>query len=182
MTRLQTFTAALFAALFAFAAQAGDFKGTVLLTVTGNVENATRTGYDAERDKFFGFNEVQFDQASQFDYDKLTGLPQVSIRADFPKDGPVHEFSGPLLADVLGMAGATGQTVTVQALDGYAAEAPLQEMLDQGAVVALSRDGAPLGIGDFGPTQIVFPRAERSDLKDMNDDRWVWSIFHIRVE
>ena len=49
-------------------------------------------------------------------------------------------------------------------------------------MVATSRDGQPMGIGDFGPTQIVFPRADRDDLKDMPDDWWVWSIFHIRVE
>jgi len=83
---------------------------------------------------------------------------------------------------VLAAAGATGQTVTIQALDGYAVEAPLAEMIAQGAIVATSRDGAPLGIGDFGPTWVVFPRADRADLKDMSDDRWIWSIFHIHIE
>ena len=68
---------------------------------------------------------------------------------------------------MLAAAGAEGETVTVQAMDGYAVEAPMQEMVAKGAVVALERDGKPLGIGGFGPTQIVFPRAERADLADM---------------
>ena len=75
---------------------------------------------------------------------------------------------------MLAAAGAEGETVTVQAMDGYAVEVPVQEMVDKGAVVALERDGKPLGIGNFGPTQIVFPRGDRPELADMSDDWWIW--------
>ncbi len=118
----------------------------------------------------------------EFDLDALQALPQVDVTADFPKDGPKVAFTGPLLADVLAAAGAEGETVTVQAMDGYAVEVPMSEMMDKGAVVALKRDGKELGIGGFGPTQIVFPRAERADLAEMPDDWWIWSIYHISVE
>lgn len=157
-------------------------QGPILLTVTGAVSNPNRGGYDPDTDKFFGFNEVEFANAAQFDYGALEALDMVKVMADFPKGRQVHEFEGPLLSDVLAAAGAQGQTVTIQALDGYAVEIPLEEMVDAGAVVALKRDGAAFGIGGFGPTQIVFPRAERADLADMPDDNWVWSIFHIKVE
>ena len=89
---------------------------------------------------------------------------------------------GPLLSDVLAAAGADGQTVTVQAMDGYAVEVPLADMVAKGAVLALERDGKPLGIGNFGPTQIVFPRADRPELADMPDDWWIWQIYHIDVQ
>jgi hypothetical protein len=163
-------------------AHASDGDCATLLTVTGDVSNPNRGGYDAETDKFFGYTEVEFDKAHAFDCVALRALPSVTIKADFPKGRQIHTYEGPLLADVLAVAGAAGETVTVQALDGYAVEAPLAEMLEKGAVVALRRDGKAFGIGDFGPSQIVFPRAERDDLTDMNDDWWVWSIFHIRVE
>ncbi|MEM8979413.1 MAG: molybdopterin-dependent oxidoreductase [Pseudomonadota bacterium] len=163
-------------------AVAQDFSGPVLLTVTGNVQTPTRPGYDELNDKFFGFNEVEFETAAQFDYEKLRTLTNVTVKADFPKGGDVHTYEGPLLKDVLAAAGASGKTITVQALDGYAAIVPIEEMIDKGAVVALQRDGVPFAIGDYGPTQIVFPRAERADLADMPDDNWVWSIFHINVE
>ena len=107
---------------------------------------------------------------------------QTTVRADFPKGSDETAFTGPLLGDVLAAAGAEGSMVTVRAMDGYAVEVPLAELLDKGAVVALARDGKPLGIGGFGPTQIVFPRAERPDLADMADDWWVWQIYHIDVE
>jgi hypothetical protein len=161
-------------------AQAAD--GPVLLTVTGQVGNPNRGGFDESSDKFLGFFDVEFDRAYTFTFADLKALNAVTIKADFPKGGPIHSFTGPLLADVLAAAGATGSKVTVQALDGYAVETPLDQMIAQGAVVAYMRDGQMFGIGDFGPTQIVFARAERADLADMSDDNWIWSIFHIRVE
>lgn len=156
--------------------------GPILLTVTGAVSKPNRGGYDPDTDKFFGYNEVEFEKAAQFDFDALAALSMHKVRADFPKGRQVHEYEGPLLADVLKAAGATGDKVTVQALDGYAVEVSLQDMIDQGAVVALKRNGEMFGIGDFGPTQIVFPRADRADLSEMPDDTWIWSIFHINVE
>jgi hypothetical protein len=159
-----------------------DGAGGAILTVTGNLSQPNRGAYDENTDKFLGYHEVTFDKARAFSAADLAGLETVTVKADFPKGGDVHAFSGPTLAAVLAASGATGDTVTIQALDGYAVEAPLADMIAQGAVVATSRDGHPMGIGDFGPTQIVFPRADRDDLKDMPDDWWVWSIFHIRVE
>jgi len=86
------------------------------------------------------------------------------------------------LADVLAAAGATGSTVTVKALDGYQVDLDLAEAVANGAVIALKRDGMPFAIGDYGPTHLVFPRAERADLAEMNDDTWIYSIYYIHVE
>jgi len=160
----------------------GAFRGTVILTVSGNVGLPTRGPSSPEVDKFFTFNDLSFDKAAQFDVAALQALPQVEIKADFPKGGTVYTFEGPLLEDVLRAAGATGDTVTIRALDGYAVEIPFKEAIEKGAVVALKRDGIPFAIGDYGPTHIVFPRAERVDLANMPDDWWIWSIYHIVVE
>lgn len=174
--------AGIMAATFAHPVHADSAAGPILLTVTGAVNNPNRGGYDPDTDKFFGYNEVEFDKAAQFDFDALAALSMQKVMADFPKGRQVHAYEGPLLADVLRAAGATGDKVTVQALDGYAVEVSMEELIRQGAVVALKRDGEMFGIGDFGPTQIVFPRAERADLADMSDDNWIWSIFHINVQ
>ena len=156
--------------------------GPVLLTVTGDVSNANRGAFDPDQDKFFGYNEVEFTSAKGFDFNALSSMDMVKVNADFPKGADVHVFEGPLLADVLKAAGANGEMVTMQALDGYAIEVPLKELVEAGAVVALKRDGTHLSIGGFGPTHIVFPRADRADLADMPDDNWIWSIFHIKVQ
>ncbi len=183
LLKLVALTIALLLATLPFGApiaQAGE--GPVLLTVTGQVGSPNRGGFDEEADKFLGFFDVEFDRAYTFTFDDLKALNAVTVKADFPKGGPIHSFTGPLLADVLAAAGAVGGAVTVQALDGYAVETSYEQMIAQGAVVAYMRDGKMFGIGDFGPTQIVFARAERADLADMSDDNWIWSIFHIRVE
>ncbi len=156
--------------------------GPVLLTVSGEVANTNRGPSDPDTDKLFAFNDVTFDRAMVFDADALAALPQIEIATDFPKGGPTVTFTGPTLADVLAAAGADGDMVTIRAMDGYAVEVPTEDMLGKGAVLALARDGKPFGIGDFGPTQVVFPRAERPDLADMPDDWWVWQIYHIVVE
>jgi len=157
-------------------------EGPVLLTVTGDIAEPNRGPVDPDFDKLFIFNEVNFDKAREFDLGSLEKLPQATVHADFPKGGAATEFTGPLLKDVLESAGAQGDMVTVQAMDGYAVEVPMQELIDKGAVVALARDGKALGIGSFGPTQIVFPRSERPELADMPDDWWIWQIYHISVE
>lgn len=156
--------------------------GPVMLTVTGAVENPNRGAVDPDYDKLFVFNDTSFDSAMEFDLDALAALPQTTVRADFPKGGPVVEFTGVSIAALAEAAGATGATVSVQALDGYAVEVPMSEMVEKGAVLALARDGKPLGIGSFGPAQLVFPRAEREDLAEMADDWWVWQVYHVRVE
>ena len=168
-------------AAVAAGSDAGAAAGPVLLTVSGSVSTPNRGPVDPEVDKLLAFNEASFSAAREFTLDELQALPQVTVRTDFPRGGPEVSFAGPLLADVLTAAGATGETVTVQAMDGYAVEAPLAEMTGKGAVVALSRDGRALAIGGLGPTQIVFPRGARAELKDMPDDWWIWQIYHIAV-
>jgi hypothetical protein len=157
-------------------------EGPVMLTVTGAVGKPNRGPVDPDFDKLFVFNDVAFEKAREFDIGALAALPQVTVRADFPKGGPETTYTGPLLADLLAASGAEGRSVTIQAMDGYAVEAPFAELASKGAVIALARDGKPMGIGSLGPAQLVFPRADRADLAAMPDDWWIWQIFHVRVE
>jgi hypothetical protein len=157
-------------------------EGPVVLTVTGAIDNPNRGALDPDIDKLFAFNDASFEKAAVFDLVSLESLPQTTVHADFPKGGETVAFTGPLLEDVLEAAGAEGDMVTVQAMDGYAVEVPVDDLVEKGAVIALGRDGKAFGIGDFGPSQIVFPRADRPDLAEMNDDWWIWQIYHISVE
>ncbi|QDL92153.1 hypothetical protein FDP22_10435 [Paroceanicella profunda] len=161
---------------------AAQQAGPVILTVTGDVSKPNRGGFDPGVDKFFEHNAVEFREGTGFDYLSLEKLDMIKVRADFPKGGDEHEYEGPSIASVLEAAGADGDTVTAMALDGYAVEVPVSYLVRNGAILALKRDGHPMAIGGFGPTQIVFPRAERDDLKEMNDDYWIWSVFHMKVQ
>jgi len=174
---LATFAATIAAPLCADS----PLRGPIILTISGNVSNPSR-GPVGDTDKFFQYNDVEFNEAAQFDYAALQGIGMTIIKADFPMGGDVHEYQGPLLADVLAASGASGSTITVKALDGYQVDLDLDEAIANGAVIALKRDGEPFSLGDYGPTHLVFPRAERADLADMNDDTWIYSIYYIHVE
>ncbi len=166
-------------------AQDTALRGPVILTISGDVDAASRGPVNEDYDKFFVFNEVEFQSAAQFDFAALQTLDTVKVSTDFPMGGDRHEFEGPTLKSVLDAAGihaTDASIVTMRALDGYAIEVSYGELINAGAIVAYRRDGAFFAIGDFGPTMIIFPRSDRADLADMNDDWWIWSIYHINVE
>jgi hypothetical protein len=154
----------------------------VLLTVTGAVENPNRGPLDPDRDKLFVFVGAEFEAGHAFTIDDLQALPQETISTDFPKGGAMVEFTGPTLESLLEAAGATGDTITVQAIDGYSVTVPKAELVGNGGILALALNGEPLALGGMGPAMVAFPRATRENLADMPDDWWIWQLFHVKVE
>ena len=105
--------------------------------------------------------------------DLPASLPQVSFEATI--HGETHTYAGPLLADVLALAGAPVgqpmhgaplmQAVIVTCRDGYQVAFALAE-LDPGlsadrVLLATSVDGAPLSEAD-GPFRIIVENASRA--------------------
>lgn len=156
-------------------------KTTTLVTITGNITKTNRGPYDEARDVWFRHLEIKFTKAAAFDAAMLASLKQHTVKTDFPMGGIVRNFTGPLLADVLTAAGATGSTATITAIDGYAAELSLAEIKKFGVILAIAEDSKPFGIGDYGPAWIIFPRLDNPALKNRNDDGWVWSVVAISV-
>jgi hypothetical protein len=157
-------------------------SGPVILTVTGKIAQTNRGPFDETRDAFFKNQQTTFQRAAAFDLALLESLGQRTIEADYPQGGALHKFQGPLLRDVLKAVGATGRTVKVAALDGYNQDIPMSEIEQWPILLAVKQDGAYLGLGDFGPTRIVYPRRDVPALADRNDDKWVWAVVHIAVE
>ena len=156
--------------------------GPVILTVTGKIAHTNRGPFDEKADAFFKNQQVTFARAAVFDLAMLQALGQRVVRADYPQGGPLIDFEGPLLRDVLKAAGASGDTIKVSALDGYTQEIPMREVEQWPIILALKQNGAHLALGGFGPTRIVFPRRDIAALADRNDDLWVWAVIHIALE
>ena len=180
------FAAAVLAICLTVSAEAADLaqpKGPVVLTVHGKIANSNRGALNEFEDAFFKFGNVSFDRAAQFDLAMLEklGMKTLSVKYDtWPK---AYEFEGPLLADVVKAVGATGKSIKVYALDGYAAEIPLAELQQYPVLLALKADGKYLGLGGRGPTWVVYPRDDRHPaLKSHDDAKWVWSALRIEVE
>ncbi|QDO96724.1 molybdopterin-dependent oxidoreductase [Ferrovibrio terrae] len=183
---LRLLFAPLFAICFAVSAQAADLaqpKGPVVLTLHGKIANTNRGALNEFEDAFFKFGSVSFDKAAQFDLAMLEKLGMTSLTVKYDTWPKAYKFEGPLLADVLKAAGATGQTIKVYALDGYGAEIPVPELRQYGVLLALKADGKYLGLGGRGPTWVVYPRDDKHPaLKSHDDAKWVWSALRIEVE
>lgn len=156
--------------------------GPTILTVTGSVEHSNRGPSDGFSDAFFAFHDIEFDRAFAFDRAQLGALGIQSLHVSYPgwpEDGVV--VAGPRLAAVLDHVGATGETVTVRALDGYAVTFDRETIADTPAILAIDANGDPLGIGGRGPVWLVLPSSSYAG-QPKDDAPLVWSAFHIAIE
>lgn len=98
-------------------------------------------------------------------------------------EGP-QTFSGVPLLAVLDAAGATGDTITVTAVDEYAATVSRPDLEKHGALLATTLNGEPLTVESFGPLWLVFPYDAMADPAERKayTDRSVWSVVRIDVK
>ncbi len=142
-------------------------KGRVLLTISGTVTKP---------------NVAEVPPRYQFDADMLDALPVQTVRTRTPWHRDVVVFTGPLLADVLAQAGASGQFALMTALNDYQVRMPLAEVLPVRPILARRADGAVLGVRDKGPLFLIFPFDDRQDLRnDLYYSRSIWQLKEIDV-
>jgi hypothetical protein len=92
------------------------------------------------------------------------------------------KFSGPSMADVLEEAGFAGETVTAEALDGYAIEIPRERLTGDGAILATGMNDAALP-EDKAPYWIVFPYDRSPEMNDADHQSWsVWAVTKLTVQ
>lgn len=140
-------------------------KGDVILTVTGHVEHPN-AGANAE-----------------FDLEMLEALASRSGTMETPWTTGKITFSGPLLSAVLDAAGASGETLSVKALNDYAAEVPMSDVRDLQTMLATRMDGQTMSVRDKGPLFLIYPFDTNPDLyNEKYFSRSVWQIKEIEVK
>ncbi|MCW5724395.1 MAG: molybdopterin-dependent oxidoreductase [Maricaulaceae bacterium] len=157
---------------------AGDMP---VVTVYGAVSEAERGPSDPVTEPVFAMLGVEFERARAFTRADLAALNQRTVTADYPAGGAQRRFEGPLLRDVLAAAGAAGSGAVVTAIDGYQREIPAGRIAAHGVILAIRMDGAPLGLGGFGPAMLVWPRGDDAALSGMDDADWVWGVIAIEA-
>lgn len=165
MTALKTLLAAALLATTSLPASALDApKGPVILTVTGAITNTN------------GPN------VAEFDLEMLQALEQKTHTQETPWTDGKPTFSGPLGRALLDAVGATGETMTVTALNDYAAEVPVEDFRTFDVILATTMDGQPMSVRDKGPLFIIYPFADRPELHtELYFNRSVWQIAKIDV-
>lgn len=159
-------------------------QGHVLVTLGGGVTETNLPPRGDSDGGLLGYLDIQHSGAAGFDAAMLNAMEQVEITIAYgPEDNQRDiTFSGPLLAQVMDMAGATGKTASPMALDGYQSDIPWDSIAEHQPILATHADGTPMGIGGYGPTMIVFPPTDDTDLAQEQAGQQVWAIAYIAVE
>lgn len=159
-----------------------DFaEGGDILTIHGEIGTTGRGPADPGIEPLFRAYGIEFDAASALPFASLAEMRQHTVRVAYPDGGETRTFSGPLLRDVMAVAGPEGGTLTVTALDGYQRDIDLSRINAHDVILAIRMDGDALNIGGFGPAMIVWPRDTDAALDGMDDSDWVWGVFSIEV-
>ncbi|MGM0534593.1 MAG: molybdopterin-dependent oxidoreductase [Pseudomonadota bacterium] len=139
-------------------------SGDVLLTLCGDIAH-TNVG-----------DEAHFDRAM------LEALPGRVIETKIPWQRGSGRYEGPLLHALLERVGADAEQVLVQALNHYEAEVPVADFRRHDVILAMTRDGEPLTIREFGPLFVLYPFDETPALlTDAIRFRSVWHVERIIV-
>ena len=113
----------------------------------------------------------------------LEALPQHSFTTGTPWSKSPQKFTGPLLRDVLGLAKAHGSILKAVALNDYQVTIPLEDVRDQGVIVALRIDGKPIPVRERGPLFVIYPFDSKPQLQSQRYyERSIWQLKSIRVE
>ena len=160
-------------------------RGPALITITGAIGRSNRPAFDPVLDQMMGKQHISFDKAYTLDHAALAALPRHTIRPTLEYDGRPRSLSGPLLADVVGLAQPRGDKLSLRAVDGYAVTVTLAQARTWKMLVATHLDGAPMALGGLGPCWAVLdadriPELAAKPLKE-RFAACPWALYHIGV-
>lgn len=173
---------------FAAAKPKADATGPALLTISGAIARSNRGALDPALDQMMNKHKASFDKAWTCDFAALLNLQAATIGPTLEYDAKVHELKGPLLLDVLGLAGARLRPETrivLRAVDGYAATISAELARSQRFIVATHLDGKPMALGGLGPLWAL-PDADRVPAlasKPLAErfGNCPWALYHVEV-
>ena len=160
--------------------RANSAPQTVVLTIAGEVENTNRGNFDPFADIFLKHHEKSFDRAFSVTTEMLSALKQHKVMANAQGWPGKVTLEGPLLRDVLALAGATGKPLTIFALDGYGAEFTQAKLNAHEWLLATHANGKSLPIGGHGPAWVIYDTKGKK-VSEEEETAWVWAVFYIEA-
>ncbi|KQP22102.1 hypothetical protein ASF43_25035 [Pseudorhodoferax sp. Leaf267] len=118
-----------------------------------------------------------------FDMKMLESLPQHSFTTHTPWYTEPVRFTGPLLRDVLAMAGIRGSKIVAVALNDYRTEIPFNDVTQHDVIVARLMNDKPMSVREKGPLFIVYPYDSKPELKaEIYYNRSAWQLNQLQVQ
>jgi hypothetical protein len=117
-----------------------------------------------------------------FDREMLESLGVTRVQTSTPWTDGRPVFEGVLMRELLKRVGATGENVTVIALNNYKVTLPVADFEQYPIILAYKMDGHVLKVRDKGPLWIIYPQDEFAELRDKSVHRkWIWQIKEFEV-
>jgi hypothetical protein len=115
--------------------------------------------------------------------DEIAELPQREL-SEQPTSFPAAvKFKGPLLTDVLKLAGATGDDIALSAADDYKVDITADEMKAYNPILAIEKDGVRMAPDDFGPFFVMWPFKEKPEIdNELFQAKAIWTVVKIEVK
>jgi len=114
--------------------------------------------------------------------DQIAALPQRQLTEQPTSFPAAINFKGPLLADVLTLAGATGEDISVWAADDYKVDISGAEMKKYNPIMAVEKDGVRMAPDDFGPFFVMWPFKEKPEIDiELFQAKAIWTVVKIEV-
>jgi hypothetical protein len=119
----------------------------------------------------------------RFSLQTLESLPQQKFTTLTPWSDKPIEFSGPLLRDVLALAGAQGHSIRATAINDYRINIPIEDTMRFDVIVATRMNGERMSVRDRGPLFVVYPFDSQVVLKQARYyERSIWQLKSLEVE
>ena len=121
-------------------------------------------------------------QRAVFDRPMLEAIAGEEIKTKTPWYTDEVRFEGVSFAKLMKEVGASGENLVITALDDYSREIPIEDLVQNKAILALKRDGQYLSVSDKGPLFVVYPYDSKAELKNEKYySRSVWQVRRIEV-
>lgn len=167
-------------------ASAGN--GPALLTVTGAIGRPNRARFDPALDQMMHKQKISFERGFALDFTALARLPAFTIQPTLEYDARRHVLRGPLLLDVLALAGARppdSAQLVLRAVDGFAVMLGVGQARRQRYMVATHLDGKPMPLGGLGPLWALVDADRIAELSSRalaeRFGQCPWALYHIEV-
>jgi hypothetical protein len=117
-----------------------------------------------------------------FDMAMLEAVMQHSFSTKTPWFKEARKFTGPLLRDLLALAGAHGTTLRVSALNDYRIDIPIDDARRFDVMLARLVDDRPITVREKGPLFMIYPFDSDPALRNaLYYSRSVWQLKTIDV-
>jgi hypothetical protein len=121
--------------------------------------------------------------AAIFDLAMLEAMGLTTIETMTPWYTSKVKFEGVLMTKILKAVGATGEKLTISALNDYKTEIPVEDFEKFGTILAVKRDGQYMPVSDKGPLFVVYPYDANPELKTQKYfSRSAWQVAKIEVK